>query len=548
MTSGVETPPPPAGRIALLGETGLDQVSPGSVGAKAYNLFRMADAGIPVPPLFVLGTATGRDLGRPGGLRHDDLVGLVRAGVRHLERATRLGFGAGRHPLLLAVRSGAAVSMPGMLETLLDVGLDDTTLPGLLRATGDPVFVWDSYRRLVQTYAEVVDDLPPGPFAAVVEAACTREGVASASELDADATRRVVHELRERYRDATRRDFPQDPMEQLLGAVGAVLRSWDSPRAATYRRLQGLGDLTGTAVTVQAMVFGNLGVSSGAGVGFSRDPATGRDELYVDFLLDAQGEDVVAGRQQAGDAGAALAAVPGLRHRLRATARTLEGLFGDAQDFEFTVQEGALWLLQSRSAKRTPWAALQIACDLVDEGLLPPAVARRRLAGYDLEAIVRVRLDPAAAASAVPVAEATPAGAGVAAGRVAPDAAAARRLAAAGDPVALVRPEATTEDIAALAECRALLTATGARTSHAAVVARQLDIVCLVACRELAFDAGGGIRLGGVEVAEGDWLTLDGDGGRVYAGRLPVVEERPDELIRRVRGWVATEPGGDGSG
>ena len=448
--------------LCVIGATSVRDVRVEDVGAKAYNLMRMSEAGLSVPPGFVLGTSICRAYHDAGGRLDDDVSAVVADGVQRIEDATGLRFGAGRHPLLLAVRSGAAVSMPGMLETILGVGLSDATLPGLLRATGDPVFVWDSYRRLIQSYGEVVDGCPAAAFATVVNDAVARAGV-PAGELDVASLREVVSELKDVYRSVAGRPFPQDPLVQLLGAVAAVLRSWNAPHAVDYRTFLGLDDRGGTAVTVQAMVFGNLGVTSGAGVGFTRDPTTGQDRLYVDFLLNAQGEDVVGGRQSARDPESLISALPGLAHDLQTTRRRLEALFGDAQDFEFTVEEGKLWLLQSRAAKRTSWAALQIACDLVDEELIDEATAVQRLSDLDLDSVTRVRL--ADADTTVPLAAGTPAGVGVVAGRIALSVDAARRAADRGDPVVLVRHEASTTDIAGLAVCRGLVTGTGARTS-----------------------------------------------------------------------------------
>jgi pyruvate, orthophosphate dikinase len=376
----------------VIGETSVRDVSVEEVGAKAYNLMRMTEAGLPVPPGFVLGTGLCRAYHDAGGQLGEGVADLVADGVRKIQRATGSRFGARRRPLLVAVRSGAAVSMPGMLETVLDVGLSDATLPGLLRATGDPVFVWDSYRRLIQSYGEVVDGCPAAPFTTVLSDAMIGSGVPAVAELDVAALRGVVRDLQDVYESAAGHPFPQDPMAQLLGAVEAVLRSWHGARAAAYRELEGLTGLAGTAVIVQAMVFGNMGVTSGSGVGFTRDPATGEDRLYADFLLNAQGEDVVAGRHATGDPEPLIAALPGLAHELQTVRRRLEALFGDAQDFEFTVEEGKLWLLQTRTAKRTPWAALHIACDLVDEELIDPATAVHRLGDYDLDSITRVRL------------------------------------------------------------------------------------------------------------------------------------------------------------
>ena len=522
--------------LYVIGETSARDVGVETVGAKAFNLMRMSEAGLPVPPGFALGTVLCRDYQDAGGRLSGECTELVVQGVRSLERATGRQLGARRRPLLVAVRSGAAVSMPGMLETILDVGLSDATLPGLLRATGDPIFVWDSYRRLVQSYAEVVEECPPAAFAQVLDEATAEQGVPSMAELDVAGLQDVVLRMKQVYHQVAGHPFPQDPMEQLLGAIGAVMRSWSSNRATEYRALEGLTDLAGTAVTVQAMVFGNMGVTSGSGVGFTRDPATGENRLYVDFLLNAQGEDVVGGRQAAADPDELIGALPSLAHELRTVRRHLEMIFHDAQDFEFTVEEGNLWLLQTRTAKRTPLAALRIACDLVDEGLIDPVTAVQRLRHHDLDSITYVSLAHDDGVEAI--GRGMAAGSGIASGRMALSVDTARRHDQSGEPVVLVREEASTEDISGLAVCRALVTATGARTSHAAVVARQLGVVCVVACSELSVDLPHGrARVGRHELREGHHITVDGGSGLLYEGELELRVERPDELVARVRGW-----------
>jgi pyruvate,orthophosphate dikinase len=526
---------PLASRLVVLGDVPSAAVGVDEVGQKAFNLMRMTEAGLPVPPGFVLGTALCRDL-RTTGRAPEDLDDLLAKGIGVLERVTGVRFGGRRRPLLVAARSGSARSMPGMLETVLNLGLCDATVSGLLRATGDPRFVWDSYRRLVRQYGEVVSGVDATLFDGVLAAVMRREGVAEADELDVAALREVTERSLDVFATAAHEPFPQSPTEQLRGAALAVLRSWDSPRAAAYRGIQQLGDDGGTAVTVQAMVFGNMGATSGTGVGFTRDPTTGEDRLYVDFLLDAQGEDVVSGRREAGDSSATLAAVRGLPQELARVRRRLEALFGDVQDFEFTVQEGRLHLLQSRAAKRAPWAALRIACDLVDEGLVDEAAGLRLLDGIDLESISRTRV--AGDSAGTLLATGTPASPGVASGPLALSLDEATRRAAEGRPAVLVRALPTTADIAGLDACAALVTATGARTSHAAVVARQLGRVCVVGCRDLGVRADeGSCRFGDRLLAEGETLTVDGTTGGVHAGELPTVVERPDALIERVQAW-----------
>ncbi|HTN78396.1 MAG TPA: PEP/pyruvate-binding domain-containing protein [Acidimicrobiales bacterium] len=522
--------------LAFLDAADPDVARAEAVGAKAANLMRMARAGLPVPPGFVLGTKLCVAYHEAGEGLRSEVITLIERGVRHVEAATGLRFGASRHPLLVAVRSGAARSMPGMLDTILNVGLCDLTVSGLLRATGDPVFVWDSYRRLIASHAEVVAGCPSSLFDEAHAAALEREGVPTVAELDVAALRWLVDEMKSIYLSTTGGPFPQDPMQQLRESVEAVFRSWNSDRAVTYRKLEGLSDLVGTAVTVQAMVFGNQGVTSGSGVGFTRDPATGENRLYVDFLLNAQGDDVVGGRQVTGDPEPLIAAVPGLAHQLQHVRRTLESLFGDAQDFEFTVEDGKLWVLQSRTAKRTDWAALQITCDLVDEGILDETAAIDRVAELDVEHIVRLRLDTTGAPD--PIGQGTAASAGVAAGVIALDAVTARARAEGGETVILVRDEASTDDIDAFSVCAGLLTARGARTSHAAVVARQRGMACVVNCADLTIDVHSRrAALGSRQLQEGDAITLDGAEGAVYPGILELVEERPTELVKRVRAW-----------
>ncbi len=522
--------------VHLIGAgAGLPPGGSEALGAKAFNLARMADAGLPVPPAFVLPTCWCRAL-HTGEADAAAVATALDQGIARLEAATRLGFGSARRPLLVSVRSGAAASMPGMLETVLDVGLNTAGVEGLLRLTGNPRLAWDSYRRLLQGYAEVVEGLPVAPFDEVLATALAGTGVDSERELDHRALRGVAMAMLERFQALAGRPFPAAPRAQLLAAALAVFRSWEAPKAATYRRLRGLDGDAGTAVTVQAMVFGNAGGTSGAGVGFTRDPASGERGLYVDFVFNGQGEDVVAGRR-ATDGGARLARMlPGVHAQLEAMCRTLEGLFSDAQDFEFTVQSGVLWLLQTRSAKRTPWAALRIAVDMVEEGLLSPAEARPLLDGIDLAAVVRTRFtDPGPV-----LARAQVAGVGVASGRIALDSAAAARLAAAG-PVILVRQETVTEDIAGMAAAAGILTATGGRTSHAAVVARQLGRVCLVACPELAIDlTHRTCRIGGQIFAEGEQISLDGNEGTVHAGLQMAVAESPARELAAVAGWNRT--------
>lgn len=513
-------------------------ITPEDVGSKAYNLMRVEGLGLPVPPAFVLGTAMCREVLARGGRAPDGFLDLLAHNVRRLENATGRTFGGRRRPLLVSVRSGAPMSMPGMLETVLNVGLSDATVGGLIRTTGNPRLAWDSYRRLVEAYGTVVRGQHKAGYDRLAARHLDRHLFPTVRDLDAVALRKLTRdeiELLGRHRGGA---LPQDPMQQLADAALAVFRSWRSPKAVEYRRLNGLDDAVGTSVTVQVMVFGNGGATSGSGVGFTRDPATGRSDLYLDFLFDAQGEDVVAGRHSVTDTARLAERLPAVYARLLRVKGLLEGEFRDVQDFEFTVQDGELFLLQTRSAKRTPWAALQIAVDLVEEGLIDPATALERLAGIDLDALCRVRLssDPADEV----LAAGTPASIGVAVGEVALDSERAQASAAAGRPAILVRDDIATDDLAGMAAAAGVLTARGGRTSHAAVVARQLGKVCVVGCEPMAIDLERRrCRIGRLELGEGDLLSLDGDRGRVFAGRLAVERERPREALECVARWRA---------
>jgi pyruvate,orthophosphate dikinase len=513
-------------------------VSPEIVGNKAANLIRMAQAGLPVPPGFVLPTSLCRTYLQGGGRLPKGTAELLRQGIRELEKATGLSFGGDRRPLLVSVRSGAATSMPGMLDTILNVGLCDRTLPALIRMTGNPRHAWDSYRRLLQVHAEVVQGLPAEPFERLLAESLRSEDAEALSELDVAALKNLVRQFLDQSQESRSRPFPQEPEAQLAGAVEAVFRSWQSPRAVAYRRLHSLGDLAGTAVTVQAMVFGNLGGTSGSGVGFTRDPATGANDLYVDFLPNSQGEDVVSGRSPVQGVTHLQESFPRLYRQLRQVKGNLESLFHDAQDFEFTVQEGRLCLLQSRSAKRTAWAALRIACDQVAEGLIDEATALERLAECDLASIHMVRLATANGCS--PIGIGIPASPGIAAGEAVFDPERAAKLAETGRSLILIRTDIATEDIAGLAASAGMLTARGGRIAHAAVVARQLNKVCIVGCRDLIIQGEGkNCRIGNQLIEEGCIVSLDGHTGLVYLGKLEVVVERPTEQVREVERWKA---------
>jgi pyruvate,orthophosphate dikinase len=517
------------------GTGGLDQM-----GSKAFNLQRMVAAGLPVPQAYVLGTGWCGMHQRDPGATRQALHDALGEWTRRLEQACGLAFGGERRPLLVSVRSGAPASMPGMMDTVLNVGLCDRAVRGLLRLSGNPRLAWDSYRRLVQQYAQVVHGARGGAFDEIAAAAVAQAGAQGVRELDFESLARLAADSLDLFADITGAPFPQDPREQLEAATVAVLDSWRSARATEYRRLHGIADAMGTAVTVQRMVFGNAGGTSGSGVGFTRDPATGENRLYLDFLFNAQGEDVVSGRHAVTDTARLPMALPEVAQRLEELRHALESTFGDAQEFEFTVQDGRLYLLQTRTAKRTPWAALRIAVEQVREGIATPAQALARLEGIDLAAIERRRVADEGEAA---LASAVPASIGLAVGAIALDTKTCVRLAGEGRPAILVRNDTSTEDIAGIAAASGVLTARGGRTSHAAVVARHMGKVCLVGCATLRIDEKARtITFGGATRREGETICLDAENGRVLDGEPEVVVERPEGLLSEVARWRAGSP------
>jgi pyruvate,orthophosphate dikinase len=524
------TLPPEVYLIGCGGDVAVQgQASAQTMGFKAWNLLRMAQLSLPVPPAFVIGTRYCAD--RVARTRSSSPE-LWRAGLRALERSTGRGLGDARRPLFLSVRSGAPVSMPGMMDTLLNIGLCDATVGGLMRQTGNPRLVWDAYRRLVATYGEVVAGLSAASFE---EATTALFGGRDERELDFADLRSLTQRFLEVFSHGAGQPFPQDPAEQLGGAIGAVFASWQSAKACEYRRLNRIADAIGTAVTVQCMVFGNAGGQSGAGVGFTRDPASGEPALWVDFLFNAQGEDVVSGRRSANGHGELATVLPEVWHELSEAAQQLEHDFGDMQDFEFTVQDGRLFMLQTRSGKRTPHAAARIALDLLDEGLIGPQLALERTAGLDRESLALPCVVAADGTVLTLLGRAATASSGVAVGEVALDEARAVARHEAGVPVVLVRRDAETRDIAALESATGLLTQRGARTSHAAVVARQLGKVCLVGCTELQIDeTARTLQVGATTLHEGDLISLDGNEGVFYAGAAQFEIKHPEELLARL--------------
>jgi pyruvate,orthophosphate dikinase len=515
------------------------------VGSKAHDLMRLAGRGLPVPPAFVLCTEVCRDYLRRGA---EALVGLAEVLDRELQQlGVRTGryFGDAKRPLLVSVRSGAAISMPGMMETVLNVGLTEATLRALIRTTGNPRLGYDCQRRLIQQYGEVVHAIPPAKFERRRNAMLAELGVSEIDEADTGGLGRIAKAFGEEFETATGKRFPSDPCAQLTAAIEAIFRSWASGRARSYRKLNGIPDDLGTAATIQAMVFGNLGPASGSGVGFTRDPSDGSNELYVDYLSNAQGEDVVAGRRRAMGLAELERRAPQAYRSLVEARPALEQEFRDMEDFEFTIEEGRLFVLQSRTGKRTPLAALRIAHDLAEQGLISKHEALARIDAIELGAIDNACLKPAA--DRTPLARGTSASMGVAIGAAVFDPERAATVKKGGRAIVLIRENAETSDIGALSEAAALIAAEGARTSHAAVVARELGKVCIVGCEGLTIDPSGRKGAFGAEtIEEGETLSVDGVNGKIYRGEIEVVSSRPTELLATIARWRAARASGAG--
>jgi pyruvate, orthophosphate dikinase len=522
-------------QIARIGDGSAAQYSAEAVGGKAANLARMAALGLPVPPAFVLPISLCAAMLKSEAAAAQSLADSLTEGIEFLENATGKRFGDRRRPLLVSVRSGAARSMPGMLDTVLDVGCSAAAERGLVRMTGHPRFASDCRRRFLESYGIVVLGIDKGAFAKKRNALIAAEGAGSEAALDSDAIERLAAAYEQIIEDEDHA-LSDDPMEHLTAATQAVFRSWMSERACTYRKLQHLDYLQGTAVTVQAMVFGNGGASSGAGVAFSRDPSTGAAKPVIDVLFDSQGEDVVSGGHNPQTEDVLARSLPGVATELNDALCRLEEDFADIQDVEFTIENGKLWMLQTRSAKRTPQAALRAAIDFVKEGRITPAEGLRRLDDVDLDALVDKRL----VIGGEPIGHGICASSGIAVGRVAFDSDSAARLAASGDLVILVRPDTTTADVGGFATADGIVTAVGGRTAHAALVARQMGKPCIVGCTALTIDvAGRSAEFAGVPIKEGDWLSVDGEAGAIYRGRGDVIAERPEIELKEIERWRA---------
>jgi pyruvate,orthophosphate dikinase len=520
-------------QIVQIGNGSIQRPSAETVGAKAAGLARMAAIGLPVPPAFVLPIELCAAIVRNDALARRQLSDGLATGIAFLEEATGKKFGDRRRPLLVSVRSGAARSMPGMLDTVLNVGCTLRATYGLVRMTGHPRFGWNCRRRFLESFASVVLGVDPALFARALAQTIAVEGVDSERKLDGEAVERLARVFQQGI-DETDNAVPDDPMEQLAAAARSVYRSWNSARARTYRDLQHLDDLQGTAVTVQAMVFGNRGASSGAGVAFSRDPSTGGTQPVIEVLFDSQGEDVVSGSRTPETEHAMNRSAPTAAVQLRETLVQLEREFGDVQDVEFTIENGKLWILQTRSAKRTPQAALRFAIDFVKDGLITPLQALQRVSELDVSALAQKHL----VSCGEPAARGTGASTGIAVGRAAFDSESAKRLGAGADPIILVRPDTSTADIEGFAVSHGIVTAVGGRTAHAALLARQMNKPCIVGCAGLDVDVENHCaQLLGARIKEGDWLSIDGAAGTIYLQRCNIAVDRPEADLAEIERW-----------
>jgi pyruvate, orthophosphate dikinase len=507
------------------------------LGGKGAGLAEMTAIGLPVPAGFTVTTEACREYMRLGGVFPDGLADEIQGAVERLEEAAGKRFGYPADPLLVSVRSGAAVSMPGMMDTILNLGLNDEAAEGLARATGNERFAFDAYRRLVQMFGDVVAGVDGELFERELAALKDERGVAQDVELSAADLRELVARFGRIYAERAGGPFPQDPREQLTQAVRAVFDSWETPRAQVYRRVNAIPDDLGTAVNVVQMVFGNKGDDSGTGVAFTRDPSTGEPGIWGEILVNAQGEDVVAGIRTPEPIASMRERFPRAYEQLAETVARLEEHYREMQDIEFTVEEGTLYLLQTRTGKRTAVAALRIAVDMVDEGLLTREEAVARIDPAQLDQLLHPMIDPSASYEVA--AKGLNASPGAATGKVVLDADRAQEQGRAGEAVVLVRTETTPDDIHGIVEARGILTAHGGMTSHAAVVARGMGKPCVSGCEALSIDlAARRIRLGEQELAEGDLLTIDGGTGDVIVGEVPLVPPQIDDTFETLLGWA----------
>ncbi len=523
------------------------------LGGKGANLAEMSNLGIPVPPGFTISTEVCTDFFANNGQYRNEVKDQVNEGMAHIEAIMKKKFGDATNPLLVSVRSGAPASMPGMMDTVLNLGLNDQTVLGIIEQSGNERFGWDSYRRFVQMYGDVVLGMKPeskeeeDPFEIIIDRVKKERGVKLDTELTADELKTLVELFKKEIKRRTGKDFPTDPWEQLWGAISAVFGSWNNPRAITYRNLNKIPPDWGTAVNVQSMVFGNMGDDCATGVAFTRDPATGKKVFYGEYLVNAQGEDVVAGirtpqpinknTKQDSSQVSLEELMPQAYAQLEDIYKKLEAHYKDMQDIEFTIQEGRLWMLQTRTGKRTAAAAVRIAVEMVGEGLIDQETAIMRVEPEQLDQLLHPMFDPEAKKDVV--ARGLPASPGAASGRIVFHADDAEEWAAKGEKVILVRIETSPEDIGGMAVAQGILTQRGGMTSHAAVVARGMGICCVAGCGELEINyKSKTMKSPKATFKEGDWISLDGSKGDVISGKVPTIDPELSGNFGKLMAWA----------
>ena len=509
------------------------------LGGKGANLAEMTNLGMPVPQGFTITTEACTQYYEDGKKVSPEIEAEIFEYLGKLEEIAGKKFGDLNNPLLVSVRSGARASMPGMMDTILNLGLNDEVVVGFAKMTNNERFAYDSYRRFIQMYSDVVMEVPKHNFEVIIDEMKAAKGVKLDTELDADDLKEMVKRFKAYYKEQKGEDFPQDPKSQLMGAVMAVFRSWDNPRAIYYRRMNDIPSSWGTAVNVQMMVFGNTGSNSGTGVAFTRDPATGENKLFGEFLVNAQGEDVVAGVRTPQHIDELKDIMPEVYEQFCTIAKTLENHYRDMQDMEFTIENGKLYMLQTRNGKRTAAAAIKVACDLVSEGLITKEEAVCMVDPKQLDALLHPQFDAKALKAAQAIGTGLAASPGAACGKVVFTAEKAAEEGKKGEKVVLVRLETSPEDIEGMNFSQGILTVRGGMTSHAAVVARGMGTCCVSGCGDIVMhDAEGYFELGGKRINEGDYISLDGSTGKIYGEAIPTVEATVSGDFGTLMGWA----------
>ena len=509
------------------------------LGGKGANLAEMTNLGLPVPQGFTITTEACTQYYEDGRKINDEIMDQIMVHIGKMEEITGKKFGDKENPLLVSVRSGARASMPGMMDTILNLGLNEEVVEVLAAKSGNPRWAWDCYRRFIQMFSDVVMEVGKKYFEELIDKMKAAKGVTQDVDLTADDLKELAEQFKAEYKEKIGKDFPSDPKEQLMEAIKAVFRSWDNPRANVYRRDNDIPYSWGTAVNVQMMAFGNMGETSGTGVAFTRDPATGEKHLMGEFLMNAQGEDVVAGVRTPQKIDQLKEVMPEVYEQFVGICNTLEDHYRDMQDMEFTIEDKKLYMLQTRNGKRTAKAALKIACDLVDEGMIDEKKAVAMIDPRNLDTLLHPQFDQEALKKAQPAARALAASPGAACGKVVFTAEDAKEWAARGEKVVLVRLETSPEDIEGMKAAQGILTVRGGMTSHAAVVARGMGTCCVSGCSDIAMDEENKkFVLAGKEYHEGDWLSLDGSTGNIYDGIIPTVDAAIAGEFGRIMGWA----------